>query len=65
MIEETLAALHQKKIILYPTDTVWGIANPAIIEELQRKLPTPIFFTSTDGCTVAYSVELIPVLALL
>ena len=38
MIEETVAALHQNKVILYPTDTVWGIgcdaSNPDAIQKI-------------------------------
>lgn len=40
MIEETLAALHQKKIILYPTDTVWGIGGDATDFEVVKKIYT-------------------------
>ena len=38
MIEETVAALNQKKIILYPTDTVWGIGGDATDYEVVKKI---------------------------
>lgn len=38
MVEETVAALHQKKIILYPTDTVWGIGGDATDFEVVKKI---------------------------
>ena len=40
MIEETVAVLHQKKIILYPTDTVWGIGGDATDFEVVKKIYT-------------------------
>ena len=38
MIEETVAALHQNKVILYPTDTVWGIGGDATNAEVVMKI---------------------------
>ena len=38
MIEETVAALHQNKVILYPTDTVWGIGGDATNAEVVKKI---------------------------
>lgn len=38
MIEETVAALRQKKLILYPTDTVWGIGGDATNAEVVKKI---------------------------
>jgi len=38
MIEQTVAALRQKKIILYPTDTVWGIGGDATDYEVVKKI---------------------------
>ena len=37
MIDETVAALNQKKLILYPTDTVWGIGGDATDYEVVEK----------------------------
>ena len=38
MVEETLAALNKKQIILYPTDTVWGIGGDATDFEVVKKI---------------------------
>lgn len=38
MIDETVAALNQKKLILYPTDTVWGIGGDATDYEVVEKI---------------------------
>ena len=40
MIEEIVAALHEKKVILYPTDTVWGIGGDATDFEVVKKIYT-------------------------
>jgi len=37
MIKETVAALQQQKIILYPTDTVWGIGGDATDAAVVKK----------------------------
>ena len=34
MIKEALQALQNKQIILYPTDTVWGIGGDATSAEV-------------------------------
>jgi len=38
MIETTVDALRQKKIILYPTDTVWGIGGDATDSKVVQKV---------------------------
>ena len=38
MIETSVDALHQKKIILYPTDTVWGIGGDATDFKVVQKV---------------------------
>ena len=38
MIPQTVAALSQKKTILYPTDTVWGIGGDATSREVVQKI---------------------------
>ena len=38
MIKETVAALQQQKIILYPTDTVWGIGGDATDAAVVKKI---------------------------
>lgn len=38
MIPQTVAALNQKKTILYPTDTVWGIGGDATSREVVQKI---------------------------
>ena len=38
MIETSLDALRQKKIILYPTDTVWGIGGDATDSKVVQKV---------------------------
>lgn len=40
MIPQTLNALNQKKTILYPTDTVWGIGGDATVREVVQKIYT-------------------------
>ena len=40
MIEEIVAVLHEKKVILYPTDTVWGIGGDATDFEVVKKIYT-------------------------
>ena len=47
------------------TNGVWCTPNRALIEEVQRKLPTPSFLTKTDGRVVADSVWCTPGLALI
>jgi L-threonylcarbamoyladenylate synthase len=41
MIEEVVAALHEKKVILYPTDTIWGIGGDATDFEVVKKILYP------------------------
>jgi len=40
MIDATVDVLRQKKLILYPTDTVWGIGgdatDPKVVEKVYR-----------------------------
>ena len=38
MIETTVDALRQKKIILYPTDTVWGVGGDATDSKVVQKV---------------------------
>ena len=38
MIKEVLHALQNKQIILYPTDTVWGIGGDATSSEVVEKI---------------------------
>ena len=38
MIEETVAALLEKKLILYPTETVWGIGGDATDPKVVEKI---------------------------
>ena len=38
MIETTVDALLQKKLILYPTDTVWGIGGDATDSKVVQKV---------------------------
>jgi len=38
MIKEALYALQNKQIILYPTDTVWGIGGSATYLEVVEKI---------------------------
>ena len=38
MIKEALQALQNKQIILYPTDTVWGIGGDATSAEVVEKI---------------------------
>ena len=38
MIKEALLALQNKQIILYPTDTVWGIGGDATSSEVVEKI---------------------------
>ena len=47
------------------TDIVWYTPSLALIQKLQRKLPTPSFLTSADGCTINDSVWCAPGLALI
>ena len=38
MIKQALHALQNKQIILYPTDTVWGIGGDATSVEVVEKI---------------------------
>lgn len=40
VVEETVAALRENKVILYPTDTVWGIGGDATAPDVVKKIYT-------------------------
>ena len=46
IIDKTLSYLHQEKVILYPTDTIWGLGcdaySPKGIERIQQIKQRPL-----------------------